>query len=327
MDDALKTPVVLMIFNRPDVTRAAFDRIRSSRPRTLMVIADGPRADRPDEPDLCRQARAIVEQVDWPCELLRNYAETNLGCGRRVASGIDWVFQQVEQAIILEDDCLPDPSFFRFCEEILDHYRDEPRVMQISGSNFLFGRRPSRESYYFSRYPLCWGWATWRRAWRQYDFDMQAWKTDRERCLSRFKGPNERAFWRSAWDNVADGRVDTWDYQWSLACLEAEGLSVTPAVNLVSNVGFGPDATHTRSRAIAVRPAVGAISFPLRHPASLESDRKADEFTARLMFQKRSTFGKAAQIVRRRVLAIASRLRIGAGAPYSAGSEPSGVSD
>lgn len=328
MDYVVKIPVALIIFNRPNVTRAVFERIRSIRPRTLMLIADGPREDRPGEPELCSQVRGIVEQVDWPCELLKDYADTNLGCGRRVATGLDWVFETVSEAIILEDDCLPDPTFFRFCAELLERYRNEERVMQVSGSNFLFNRRHIADSYYFSRYPLCWGWATWRRAWQHFDFDLRAWKRDRQGCLAKFDNPKERAFWLANWDNICFRRVDTWDYQWSFACLEANGRAVIPSVNLVANIGFGSDATHTRSRAAAVRPAVGAMNFPLRHPASLGRNRKADEFTARLMFQKRSTLGKAAQMMRRRLLAIASRLRSGAGVPaqYSAGSEPSGLS-
>ena len=170
-------PVVLIVFNRPEVTKIVFERIRQARPGLLMLVADGPRERRQGEPDACRQVRQIVEHVDWPCEVLKNYSDTNMGCGARVASGIDWVFQHVEQAVILEDDCLPDPTFFRFCEELLDRYRYEERVMQISGSNFLFGRRAVEVSYYFSRYPLCWGWATWRRAWRHFDFNMQTWKS------------------------------------------------------------------------------------------------------------------------------------------------------
>ena len=302
-------PVVLIVFNRPEVTKIVFERIRQARPGLLMVVADGPRESRQGEPDACRQVRQIVEHVDWPCEVLKNYSDTNMGCGVRVASGIDWVFQHVEQAVILEDDCLPDPTFFRFCEELLDRYRDEERVMQISGSNFLFGRRAVEVSYYFSRYPLCWGWATWRRAWRHFDFNVQTWKANRDECLSRFSHQNERAFWQYRWDSIARGRLDIWDYQWSLAVLNANGLAATSSTNLVSNIGFGSDATHTRSRLLAMRPAVGAMKFPVRHPVHLEANLGADEFTARRFFFERSTLGKAAEIVRRRLLAKISHVR------------------
>ncbi len=309
MTESVRTVVALVIFNRPQTTAMVFERIRQVRPRVLMVIADGPREGRQGEADACRRVRQIVEDVDWPCEVLKNYSDTNMGCGARVASGIEWVFQHVEQAIILEDDCLANLTFFRFCEELLERYRDEERVMQISGSNFLFGRRATEESYYLSRYPLCWGWATWRRAWRHFDFKMQTWKANRGECLARFTHQSERAFWRHGWDSIAERRLDTWDYQWALAFLTANGLAVTPSTNLVSNVGFGSDATHTRSRLLAIRPAVGAIGFPLRHPVHVEADREADEFTARRLFYKRSALGKAAEMLRRRLLATLSHVR------------------
>lgn len=311
MREGLKTPVVLIIFNRPDVTQAVFERIAAVKPRTLLVIADGPREGRQGEAESCRLARQIVERVNWPCEVLRNYSETNMGCGRRVASGIDWVFQNVEDAIILEDDCLPDPTFFPFCAELLERYRDDERIMQVSGTNFLFGRRPTDASYYFSRYPLCWGWATWRRAWAHFDFEVRAWKKDPAACLAHFDVESERAFWRSAWDSIARGRPDIWDYHWSLAFLVADGLAATPSVNLVTNIGFGSDATHTRSRLLAMRPAVGTVRFPLRHPPQTEANATADRFTARRLFYQRSKPGKAVEILVRRSLAALSHARAG----------------
>jgi len=282
-----------------------------------MVIADGPRADHPADGDSCAAVRRIAERINWPCELLKNYSETNLGCGRRVASGIDWVFANVDEAIILEDDCLPDPGFFRFCAELLARYREDDRVMQISGSNFLFGRRVTQHSYYFSRYPLCWGWATWRRAWRHFDFEMRAWKADPEHCLARFENQAERAFWRSVWNKVVEGRVDTWCYQWALSVLMADGLAATPATNLITNIGFGAGATHTSSRLLALRPAVTAIKFPLRHSEQCEASLEADRLTARRTFYQRSMMGKGAETVRRFLLAALSHLRNGDAVPKS----------
>lgn len=310
-------PVALLAFNRPDLTRIIFERIRQAKPRVLMVIADGPRAGNPNDAHTCKAVRRIAEQVNWPCELLKNYSETNLGCGRRVASGIDWVFQNVNEAIILEDDCLPGPGFFRFCVELLARYREDDRVMQISGSNFLFGRRFTQHSYYFSRYPLCWGWATWRRAWQHFDFEMGAWKVDPERCLARFDNHAERAFWRSVWDRVAGGRVDTWDYQWALAVFRANGLAATPATNLITNIGFGAGATHTRSGLLALCPKATAIKFPLRHSGQCEANFEADRFTARRAFCQRSMMGKGAEAVRRVLLEALSHLRYGDGVPKS----------
>ncbi len=309
MNQSLKTPVALIVFNRPDTTRLVFEAIRRQRPRVLMVISDGPRPDRRNDAARCAEVRKIVERVDWPCELMRCESEENLGCGVRMAGGIDWVFGNVEEAIILEDDCVPDPTFFGFCAELLERYRDQPKVMHISGSSALFGRSFTADSYYFSRYAHCWGWATWRRAWRHFDFEMKVWKANPQRCLAHFEDSHEREFWRQAWDRLASGELNAWAHRWCLACLNANGLAVTPSVNLVENVGFGPNASHTTSRLAAVRPAVGAMGFPLRHPRQIERNRAADAFTARRFFYNRSIPGKAAEIVRRRLLAAVSHVR------------------
>jgi hypothetical protein len=310
MNNASAVPIILIIFNRPETTRIVFERIRAIKPRTLIVIADGPRHERPGETEICKMVRSIVEKIDWSCELLKNYSATNIGCGIRVAGGIDWAFQMVDQAIILEDDCLPDLSFFRFCSELLERYRDDDRVTQISGSNFLFGRRLISDSYYFSRYPIpCWGWATWRRAWGHFDMKMKNWTEDREECLKRFKDDREKAFWSKSWDEVCSGKVDNWDPQWAFNCLQNNALSIVPAVNLVQNVGFGRAATHTRSRSAALRPAVQQIGYPLRHPLRVGQHSRADQYTAGILFHKRSPTRRVAAVIRRRWLAVVSRLR------------------
>lgn len=159
-DFQLKTPVAFLIFNRPDTTRRVFAEIAKARPPKLLVVADGPRADHPDDVEKCAAVRAIIDGIDWDCKVLTNYSDINLGCKRRVSSGLDWVFDTVEEAIILEDDCLPHPAFFRFCEEMLNKYRDDKRIAMISGDNFQFGRKRTEYSYYFSRYPHIWGWAS-----------------------------------------------------------------------------------------------------------------------------------------------------------------------
>ncbi|NEP76999.1 MAG: glycosyltransferase family 2 protein, partial [Okeania sp. SIO3B3] len=171
----LTIPVVLIIFNRPDTTAKVFEVIRQVKPPQLFVIADAPRLDKSGEVERCIAARKIIDRVDWQCEVLTNYSEINLGCRERVYSGLNWVFSLVESAIILEDDCVPHLTFFRFCQELLERYRDNNQVMAISGDNFQFGNNTTEHSYYFSRYPHCWGWATWRRAWKNYDNQMQLW--------------------------------------------------------------------------------------------------------------------------------------------------------
>lgn len=280
MSSELEIPVAFLIYKRPDVMRRVFATIAAARPRRLYVIADGPRDE--SEAARCAEARAIIAGVDWDCEVFTNYAETNLGLKRRVSSGLDWVFAHEEQAIILEDDCLPDSTFFRFCAELLERYRDDERIMHISGNNFLRGRVPIATSYYFSRYPHVWGWATWRRAWRQYDVDMIRWKDhDRERYLGEFEKRIERDFWRFRWRRVAAGKEDTWSSQWVFACLASGGYAITPAQNLVSNIGAGSDATNTHRRRLIHGMNTESLDFPLNHPAHIARHKAADEISVR----------------------------------------------
>lgn len=280
----LDTPVAILIFNRPETTRRVFEEIRHVRPRQLLVVADGPRVNRPGEAEACAAARAIVAEVDWPCEVLTNYADANLGCKRRVSSGLDWVFSTVEEAIILEDDCVPHPSFFPYCAELLERYRDDERVMHISGSNFLFGQRQGEASYYFSRYAHVWGWASWRRAWRYYDVGIARWPSIKASLLGQFEHPQERRFWAAALDKVYHGQIDTWDYQWSMACMERGGLAVQPNVNLVTNIGFGEDATHTTGVSHLADMPANMIELPLVHPPHIVRATQADDQVRRLFF-------------------------------------------
>lgn len=246
----LNTPIALIIFNRPEKTKRVLEAIQQAKPSKLLVVADGPRVDRPGDAEKCAATRAVIDSIDWDCEVLKNYAETNLGCGLRPATGISWVFEQVEQAIILEDDCLPNPSFFQFCEELLDKYRDDERVMMISGTNILGEWKSNIQSYHFSYHGGIWGWASWRRAWNHFDFNMKRWSDpeiqqrvrdvlyDNDRYVSRKK----------TFDECYLGKKnDAWDYQWHFARLIQSGLSIVPAVNLIANIGFGEDSTHTKS--------------------------------------------------------------------------------
>jgi hypothetical protein len=283
----LKTPVAFLIFNRPDTAARVFEEIRRARPPKLLIIADGPRLNRPNEVEKVAATRAVVEQVDWHCEVLTNYSDINLGCKRRVSSGLDWVFQTVEEAIILEDDCLPHPTFFRFCEELLEKYQEDEHVMHISGNNFQFDHKQGESSYYFSRYAHVWGWASWRRAWQHYDVQMRRWAgaESKDVFLSDFANPAEKRFWKAKWDGVCAGGIDTWDFQWVFACLAQKSLSIVPNVNLVSNIGFGRNSTHTGSISnLADIPTV-AMVFPLVHPSFFTRDLEADDYAASLFFR------------------------------------------
>jgi hypothetical protein len=281
----LTTPLAFFIFNRPDTTTRVFEQIRQAKPVKLLVVADGPRATHPDDEGKCAAARAVVEQVDWDCEVMKNYADTNLGCKTRMSSGLDWVFDTVAEAIILEHDTLPTSTFFRFCQELLEKYRDDQRIMMISGCNFQFGNRRTEDSYYFSRYVHCWGWAGWRRAWQSYDVNMALWPMIRDGgwlndILDTDTGTE---YWNRFFDATYLGYIDTWDYQWVFACWAQNGLSIMPNVNLVANIGFGSEATHTGNTAsnVANLP-VTAIDFPLEHPAFIVRDAFADKFTQEL---------------------------------------------
>ena len=282
----MKTAVALIIFNRPDTTERVFLEIAKVRPPKLLVIADGPRSDRLGERERCNAARAIIDRVDWPCDVLTNYSEVNLGCKDRVSSGIDWVFSQVEEAIILEDDCLPNVSFFQFCEEMLDRHRHDERIGMISGTNFLDNSIEIDESYYFSKYMTIWGWATWRRAWKSYDVNIEFWpKLRSDRFLdSRIILKTEREYWYRVFERVYDGIIDTWDYQWVLSNWAQSRLSVVPHVNLISNIGFRADATHTASLSIHSDIKNEQIIFPLKHPDHVFANSKADVFSARAQF-------------------------------------------
>jgi hypothetical protein len=285
-DWQLTTPVAFIIFNRPDTTARVFAEIARAKPPQLLVIADGARSDRPGEAELCAATRAIIEGVDWDCEVKTNFADRNMGCRQRVSSGLDWVFDTVEAAIILEDDCLPEPGFFRFCEELLEKYRDDERIGQISGDNFQFGHRHSADSYYFSRFNHIWGWATWRRAWKNYDVSMAAWPQARDRGWLReiLDDKHQASYWGRLFQRVADGEIDTWDYQWVFACWRNNALTILPNVNLVSNIGFGPAATHTTRDSQFANMETETMQFPLRHPDSVIRDTQADLATTGRMF-------------------------------------------
>jgi hypothetical protein len=275
----MSTPVVFLIFNRPDTTQQVFEAIRQAQPSKLLVVADGPRRDREEEAEKCQATRDIIKTVDWDCEVMTNYSEVNLGCRRRISSGLDWVFETVDEAIILEDDCIPDPTFFQFCQELLKTYRYDNRVMHIAGNNFgIVGSNP-HESYRFSRLTPIWGWATWRRAWQYFDVDMKLWPQVQASGLlgNIFQDPEELEGRVKSWTSVHAGNVDAWSFQWHFACLRQGNYSIVPNRNMVSNVGFRSDAVHTVSSTSPFASlAVEACEFPLVHPQVWIADRASD---------------------------------------------------
>ena len=285
----MKTPVALLIFNRPSCTEKVFEAIRQAKPAQLLVIADGPRPDRPDDIKKCAAARAVIDRVDWDCEVLKNFSDPNLGCGVRPVTGISWVFEHVDRAIILEDDCIPHPDFFRFCDELLERYRDDESVMHISGNNFWSRKYQHEDSYLFSCYTLSWGWATWRRAWQHYDFDMKYWlqmtqENQKKLLKDLLKDEHAAKTWFKIFQDVVEMNLDCWDYQWTLACWLQSGLTIVPHVNLVSNVGFDTDATHTFSANTnsvdcpQFSIPTAAMNFPLKHPQLVARNFQVERF-------------------------------------------------
>ena len=275
MNKGLATPVALFVFNRPEPTRLVFAAIAAARPPVLLVVADGPRSGREGEAERVAAVRAIATAVDWPCEVWTNFSGANMGCKRRVSSGLGWVFSKVNCAIILEDDCLPSPAFFSFAETMLDRYADDHRVFGISGSNF--SGATIADGHYYSNFALMWGWATWRDRWAHYSVDPpMPYET-----LRRLWGRRPLAYlsWRHVFRKLTTGSVDTWDYQWILTVWRARAVIVRPTVNLVRNIGFGADATHTVYDAmdIAKRPAWdGDASLLDRAPALVRADPVRD---------------------------------------------------
>lgn len=282
---SLLTPVGFLIFNRPDLTEIVFEAIALAKPKKLFVIADGPRF--PEEAEKCLSARGVIEKVDWDCDVFTDFSDTNLGCGRREASGFDWVFSQVEEAIFLEDDTLPNPSFFNFCQILLERYRDDERIMHINGDNSI---NPNRNdySYYFSKYMHGWGWASWRRAWQHYDYHMKTWPEFKKAGLLEFVCDDqyEQRFWRGIFDQMYEDPqvIDTWDYQWMYTCWSQNGLVIAPNTNLISNLGFNrADAAHTTgesSRSSLPTTDIGDV----RNPPFVVKHQEADNYTFDYIF-------------------------------------------
>lgn len=264
----LSTPIVFLIYRRPDLTQQVFNEIAKAQPKQLFVVADGPKT--PEDMPRCQATRDIINQVNWDCDVKTNYADQNMGLRKRISSGLNWVFDQVEHAIILEDDCVPHPTFFRFCEELLEKYKDDERVMHISGDNFGY-QRPAgvEDSYYFSIFAHVWGWATWRRAWAKYDVNMTTWGEDkiRNEVLSTFSTASQRRHWHYIWDATATEKIATWAYQWMYACVLHKSFCIMPYNNQITNIGIGVEATNTKNKnSPLVNLTTTDMIFPLKHP-------------------------------------------------------------
>lgn len=299
------TPILFIIFNRPEITQKVFQEIKKQQPKFLFIAADGPRNNVDTDLKKCKETRGIVlEAIDWDCEVKTLFRSENLGCGVAVSEAITWFFENIEQGIILEDDCLPNPSFFGFCEELLHKYKNEEQIYGISGDNFQNGIQRGNASYFFSNYVFVWGWATWRRAWENYDFDMED--------LEQFKKDNSiykidkrkifQDYWLNIFENVAKKKIDTWDYQWMFTIWKSKGKVIVPNINLISNIGFGKEATHTTGNSPFANLEVGKIGV-IKHPKKIIINRKADDYASKFVYNiirsKKNIFDRLINYIRR----------------------------
>ena len=274
-----ETPVLFLVFNRPETTSKVFEMIRKAKPPRIYIACDGPRNNRKNEIEKIAEVKKIVTNVDWTCQVYTLFRNRNLGCKKAVSEAISWFFKNENQGIILEDDCLPHIEFFSFCEELLNYYKEDEKIICITGDNFQEGKIRSDASYYFSKYNHCWGWATWRRAWKKYDGDLINWPnwSKSDAWLNHTSDKLERKFWSKIFNQVYSGKIDTWDYSWLFSAWFQNALTVTPNVNLVSNIGFGPNSTHTNDAndkaANIPTKEVGVINHPISINRSVEADR------------------------------------------------------
>lgn len=288
----LQTPILLCLFNRPDLTRSVFSSIAAQRPGHLLVSCDGPRPDYPNDWQLIEQSRLVIESIDWPCDVQKLYADENAGRQKQMVRAITWALEQHEQVIVLEDDCFPDPTFYSFCQQLLNRYATIDQIMMISGDNLHVAPGHSSESsYYFSGYSHIRGWATWRRAWRHFEPEMSSWSSGQHvNTLSRYCcNDDERHYWEEIFDRQTSGAIDTWDYSWQWTCWKQHGLVALPARNLVTNIGvrgYGkntPDYHQWLSNS-PVQPIESLV-----HPEKISRDWFADSNTWHQVFAPPAT--------------------------------------
>lgn len=271
------TPILFVVFNRLDTTQRVFDEIKKQKPKYLYIAADGSRENKAGEAEKCQQVRDIVKQIDWNCELKTLFHPENLGCKLAVSSAITWFFDNVERGIILEDDCLPSQSFFKFCEELLFRYENDLRIWNIGGHSPSYLKGDSF-SYNFSRYTHIWGWATWASRWKNYDISLTEYKKNKNLLheYEYFHRGYENKSRIKILEKLLQGKIGTWDYQWNYTVRINNGLSIRPKVSLIENIGFGLDATHTRRKIFSGSRKNSDIEFPLKHPDTIMIYKKDD---------------------------------------------------
>ncbi|RXF69094.1 nucleotide-diphospho-sugar transferase [Arcticibacter tournemirensis] len=277
-----KSPVLFIAFNRPDTTLRVFEKIREAKPSKLYFACDGARKNKIEDIELCKETRDIIRYVDWDCELKALYQEKNLGCKYAVSSAITWFFEHEEEGIILEDDCLPSNDFFRFCDIMLDKYRNDTRIRHITGCNLQYGKKWGPASYYFSNNVHVWGWACWKRVWIDYDVELSKYQQEEveEQFSKIFNEPLLVESWKDIFQKLKRNEIDTWDYQLGITNFFNNGLGIIPNVNMISNIGFRADGTHTFTETDP-NSNIPHQKLPdvILHPKYILPEKKADIFT------------------------------------------------
>lgn len=273
------TPLLLIAWRRPETIRQLIEAIRPIAPMNVYVACDGPRAEHPDEEQKVAETRKVISnEINWSCNIHYLYSEVNHGCRDGVTRAIDWFFENVEAGIILEDDCIPHTDFFDYCSTLLSRYKHDERIWCISGGNFQDGQWRGNGTYFFSQIPLCWGWATWRRCWKNFDKKLSSWESFLKsgHLNNAFDDPLEAAYWQQIWQKItAEDARDIWDYQWVYTCISNNGLNIEPNRNLIKNIGFGKGATNTINKALAPITAIDEGIKEIIEPDFILRDKDA----------------------------------------------------
>lgn len=296
-----KTPILFLGFNRPDTTKQVLRVLEKLQPDILYVAIDGPRKNVPGDLKKCDEVKVLFDSLNWSCAVHKRFLDQNLGCGFAVSSAITWFFENVEEGIIIEDDCIPDISFFYYCASLLEYYRANENIFHIGGNNYQDGIKRGNGDYYFSIFPHIWGWATWRRAWLKYSIIVPEKLSMRQRNFVKSRRIIQT--FDKKFMAVRSNRIDTWDYQWQYWCWYYNGLSITPNINLVSNIGFGIDSTHTKQEnSIQSNMPSHPINRELKHPSVIKINKKADRYTFNKIFKSRKNLRYYLSLIKQKIV-------------------------
>lgn len=309
MNYKIKTPIIFFIFNRPELTQKVFNAIREAQPDKLFIIADGPRDTHIQDKELCQKTRAIVEKIDWNCEVKNNYSDTNMGCGTRVSSGIEWAFNYTDQIIVLEDDCLPNQDFFIFMEEMLEKYKNEDKVGSITGFSPQTKNLVNHQySYYFSKFYHMWGWATWKRAWKEYEYTLDSWGDKKNKVDWLFKKIKDKKISKQLardFDNVYQNngkknQVHAWGFQFMYTHLKNDLFCIKPRENTIENLGIGIESsTHTKLDNPLKNIMHNNLILPFNHPSNFTWNKEVDMKVFRTYFTYSEIFYYIKKIIKK----------------------------